>query len=112
MFSKNYYGFNYSAGVSRKMKSILFRANLSSGFRPPHLSELLANGVHHATLRYEIGNQQLLNEQSVQIDLSAEKTSEHLGIIINPFFNRFTNYIYLNPDNSKIDNLPVYKYAQ
>ena len=31
------------------------RTNFSSGFRPPHLSEMLSDGVHHGTNRYEIG---------------------------------------------------------
>lgn len=110
--TKNYQGFNYSLGASRKFENFNFRINASSGFRPPHLSELLSNGVHHGTLRYEIGDINLKSEQAHQIDLSSEYISDHLRIIINPFYQRIFNFIYIHPSNTRIDGLPLFYYKQ
>lgn len=111
-FSGGYYGFNYSAGFSRTFKKILVRANLSSGYRPPHTSELLSNGIHHGTLRYEIGNRGLGTEKATQIDMSAEYKTDHVSVIVNPFYNRIRDYIYLKPTGTQMENLPVYIYSQ
>ena len=51
-FDKGFSGVNYSAGISRSSKILTTRINASTGFRPPHISELLADGVHHATMQY------------------------------------------------------------
>jgi iron complex outermembrane receptor protein len=112
ILNKNYQGFNYSVGASKKLDVFQFRINASSGFRPPHFSELLSNGVHHATLRYEVGDVNLKSESSNQLDLSGEYTSEHLSIIINPFYQRIFNFIYIKPAGFRIDGLPVFDYKQ
>ena len=109
---KQYQGFNYSVGASKKSDIFQFRINASSGFRPPHLSELLSNGVHHGTLRFEIGDIHLKSETSHQIDLSSEYISDHLRIILNPFYQRIFNYIYINPTGTRVDGLPLFYYKQ
>ncbi|MFN4233198.1 MAG: TonB-dependent receptor [Bacteroidia bacterium] len=109
---KQYQGFNYSIGASKISDIFQFRINASSGFRPPHLSELLSNGVHHGTLRFEIGDINLKSETSHQIDLSGEYISEHLRIIINPFYQRIFNFIYINPAGIRVDGLPLFYYKQ
>lgn len=110
--NKSFNVINYSLGVSRKIKSNLFRANLSSGYRAPNSSELYANGIHHGAIRYELGNNTLQSEQANQIDLSWEIQKEHLSLIINPYFNQINNYIYISPTDSIIDNKNVFQYLQ
>ena len=110
--SKSYSGLNYSAGAVKMWEKFILRGNVSSGFRPPHLSELLANGVHHGTLRYEVGNKDLKSEQATQIDMSAEYATDHISLILNPFYNAFQNYIYIEPQNSNIDGFPLFHYKQ
>jgi iron complex outermembrane recepter protein len=111
-FSRSYNGFNYSAGAAKSIKKFLFRANVSSGFRPPHLSELLSNGVHHGTLRFEIGDKNLQSELATQLDISAEYSSDHIRLVVNPFYNYIQNYIYITPQNLRIDGMPVFNYTQ
>jgi iron complex outermembrane receptor protein len=110
--SKTFNVVNYSLGVSKKFKTTLFRANLSSGYRAPNSSELYANGIHHGAIRYEIGNSMLKSEQANQIDLSWEIQKEHLSLIINPYFNQINNYIFISPTDSVIDNKNVFQYEQ
>lgn len=104
---------NVSAGWTWQMSPrILQRLNLSSGFRAPHLSELLANGFHHGALRYEIGDTSLAPERSLQLDWFTEFTAEHGDFSINPYHAWLKDYIYLQPNGSSIDGIPVFEYAQ
>ncbi len=112
LYKKNFQSFNFSAGLVRNSKKMTYRINVSSGFRAPHLSELLADGIHHGAYRYEIGNRNLLSEKATQIDLTVERHGEHLELIVNPFYNYIQNYIYLQSTDSVIENFPVYQYQQ
>jgi iron complex outermembrane receptor protein len=111
-FNKDYQGLTYSLGGLYKFKKIKLRGNLSSGFRAPTTSELLANGVHEGTNRYIIGNQKLKNEIAQQVDFTIEYQYEHLSFSVSPFLNVIDNYIYLTPTDSVIDGKPVYEYKQ
>lgn len=111
-FSQTYKGLTYSIGALYKFKKITLRSNVSSGFRAPTTSELLANGVHEGTNRYLIGNHSLINEIAKQIDFTAEYQHQHLSISVSPFLNIIDNYIYLTPMDSIISGTPVYKYLQ
>ena len=93
-FDKIFNGVNYSVGISRSSKKITTRLNASTGFRPPHISELLADGVHHATMQYLVGDQNFKSERANQLDLYLGTHFDHLEIVINPFVNQINNYIY------------------
>lgn len=109
---RNFSNFNFAIGSSYKLKKMIFRLNVASGFRAPNASELLSNGVHEGTLRYEIGYNNLLSEKAIQIDYSINYEQEHLSFYLNPFYNHIGNYIFLSPTDSLIDNLPVFNYKQ
>lgn len=111
-FNQTYDGMNFSLGAVRNKGKYTYRANISSGYRAPHLSELLANGFHHGTLRYEIGNLNLKSENATQLDLTFERHGDHLELIINPFYNYVQNFTFINPIGSLIDGLPVFVYDQ
>ena len=82
---------------SRSSKTITARLNASTGFRPPHISELLADGVHHATMQYLIGDSNFESERANQIDFYLGTHLDHLEFVFNPFINQISNYIYKNP---------------
>jgi len=111
-FGKQFGSINYSVGAMRRFTSSIYRISLSSGFRAPHTSELLANGAHEGALRYEIGSKALKTENATQVDVTYEYSKEHFSLVINPFYNQINNYIYLNPIDSVIDERPVYQYSQ
>ena len=110
--SKAYQGLNYSVGAVRSDKFNTYRVNFSSGFRAPHLSELLANGYHHGALRYEIGDVNLKSERAHQVDMTYERKGEHLGMVINPFFGIVNDFIYLQPMDTVLSGLPAFEYEQ
>jgi iron complex outermembrane receptor protein len=103
---------NAAFGAVYSNSKFTFRSNLSTGFRAPHSTELLANGFHHGALRYEIGDVNLKPEKSTQLDLTFEMKDEHVAMVINPFANAITDYIYLQPIDSLVDGIPVFEYRQ
>lgn len=110
---KRYMSPNVSIGWAwQPLKSLSNHLNVSSGFRAPHLSELLADGFHHGALRYEIGDVNLKPERSVQLDWSSEWSTEHGSIMLNPFHAWVQDYIYIQPNGSSIDGIPVFTYEQ
>jgi len=110
--SKTYGSPNAAIGAVYSKSNFTFRSNLSSGYRAPHSSELLANGFHHGALRFEIGDENLKAEKALQLDVTFELKSEHLVLIVNPYINSISNFIYLQPSDSLVDGLPVFEYKQ
>ncbi|MFN5418590.1 MAG: TonB-dependent receptor domain-containing protein [Flavobacteriia bacterium] len=109
---ENYSNVSFAIGGVRNSKKSTIRFNFSNGYRAPHFTELLSNGVHHGALRYEIGNQNLSTESAYQFDGEFEFHDEHISLSINPFYSIFNNFIYINPSDSLIEALPVYRYEQ
>ena len=112
LLSKNFSKLNGSFGLVFQKGLYTLRTNFSSGFRPPHLSEMLSYGVHHGTNRFEIGSQDLESEFANQFDISLDYGNEHINFNINPFYNHFQNYIYVEPTANFIDGYQVYEYTQ
>ncbi len=110
--TKLFSGINSSAGAVYSREHVVFRSSISTGFRAPHLTELLSNGFHHGALRYEIGDLNLSPEKATQLDVTLETTHEHLSLILNPFVNYIRNYIALQPLDSLVDGIPVFEYRQ
>ena len=113
-FAKTFSGVNYSAGISRSSKNFTTRLNASSGFRPPHVSELLANGVHHATMQYLIGDVNLDSERANQIDFYFGSHFDHIEIVINPFINQINNFVFKDPtgNTDSTSGLPLFNIKQ
>jgi len=110
--ARSFQSLNYSLGFVIPSDSWTIRSNISTGFRAPNTSELLSNGVHEGTNRFERGNAELRSEKATQIDLSIAYQSEHLGFNLDPFFNSIQNFIYLEPDGTFLQDVPVYDYVQ
>lgn len=111
-FSNAYNSFNYSLGAVYTNNKITLRSNISSGFRAPNTSELLSNGVHEGTNRFEKGNPNLLSEQATQIDFSFDYITDHIDFSVNPYLNHIQNFIYLSPTGANVTGIPVYEYKQ
>lgn len=110
--NRQFRALNYSAGFARISEHSSFRLNVSSGFRAPTTSELLSDGQHHGSNRYEIGDANLLTENAIQLDASMGLHFEHLEFLLNPFVNYVQNFVYLQQQDSIIDNLTVFRYQQ
>jgi iron complex outermembrane receptor protein len=89
------------------------RLNLARGFRTPNMSELASNGVHEGSIRYELGNQQLKAEYSLQADLGLDFTSEYVSAQLALFANHIDNYIFTHRLAQEIEEgYLTYAYTQ
>lgn len=99
--SKTFSNFSGSAGISYEAtKEITFKANIARGFRAPTVAELLSNGAHEGTNRYEYGQADLKSETSLQLDGGAEFGTEHFSLGLHLFYNNIQNYIYYRKLNN------------
>jgi len=104
---------NGSFGITCQLDSTwLIRTNVATGFRAPNLAELTSNGVHHGALRYELGNADLTTENNIELDLGIEMNSEHVSVVVSPFYNYINNFIYLQPQDSIVDGVQLFSYIQ
>ncbi len=83
------FGLTYEAG-----KDLVIKFNVARGYRAPNLSELGSNGAHEGTNRYEYGNANLASEKSLQFDVGAEWSDEHVSFAGSVFYNQVTDYIF------------------
>ena len=113
-FSRHFNGLTGSIGaVCNINKHFNVRLNLARGFRTPNMSELSSNGVHEGSIRYELGNQQLKAEYSLQADLGIDFTSRYVSAQVALFANRIDNYIFTHRLNQVIEEgYLTYAYTQ
>ncbi len=80
--------------------------------RAPAAEELFANGAHAATRAFEIGNPDFRLERQIGTEAVLRGRGAGWRLELSAFFNRFDNFIYLNPTGDEEDELPVFQYLQ
>ncbi len=122
-FTAKFYDVSWALGVSYNFtENLNAKANIGKSFRMPNVAELSANGIHHGSFRYEVGNNAITSEYSYQLDAGLFYSSEKLQLELNGFVNYFPNFIYLSPTGSYLhpngseiaeaDAGQVYQYLQ
>jgi iron complex outermembrane receptor protein len=116
-FSRHFNGLTGSIGAVCNINDHFnLRLNLARGFRTPNMSELASNGVHEGSIRYEIGDQHLKAEYSLQADLGLDFTSRYVSAQLALFANRIDNYIFIRGEGREVRgeriDYPIYKYTQ
>jgi iron complex outermembrane receptor protein len=120
--SRLFSNFSGSIGGSYEFnENLVVKLNLSKGFRAPNIAELASNGKHEGTYRYELGNPDLLPENSLQADAGIDIDREHVSFEADVFFNSIRNYIFpeklnsFNGGDSIVDfgdTAPAFKFVQ
>jgi iron complex outermembrane receptor protein len=94
-----------------------FISQLNYSFRPPNISELYSDGLHHAVASIEEGDVNLVNEKSLKWinSFHLEKdTRVHAGVDL--YIQHISNYIYLQPSDEPRLTIrgafPVFVYQQ
>lgn len=99
-----------------------FSDNLTIGFhtgtafRPPNMSELFSNGVHHGAAAVEFGDTNLVLEKAWNNTLSVGYTGKKLTVLLDVYANYIANFIYLAPELPPTLTIrgafPTFKYKQ
>ncbi len=89
--------------------------NVSLASRNPNPSELFSDGLHHSTGQIELGDLRLEKEQAYKFNTTFNKDWKSFRIQINPFINRISNFIYLQPSGFETTirgAFPVWEFKQ
>ncbi|SDM70388.1 iron complex outermembrane recepter protein [Catalinimonas alkaloidigena] len=88
-------------------ESLRVKVHAGTSFRMPTPVELSANGMHHGTMRHEVGDADLRSERGWQGDLAVEWTPRpSFFLSLSPFFSYYDNYLYLRPSVQYALRLP------
>ncbi len=121
-FQTNYAGVSGSVGAAYHFNDrFTAKFNVARGFRAPNIAESGSNGRHEGTIRYEIGDNRLQPEYSLQTDLGLFFNSRHLTTEVSLFYNRIDHYIFAEKLLSRFggdsivdsaDPVPTFKFVQ
>lgn len=115
-----WYRFNNLSGslgvILKPASGVKISSNLGTAWRPPNVSELYSQGLHHGAATIEEGNTALAVEQSLkwinQLQVAKSKWSADIAV----YAQRIDNYIYLEPQPEPRLTIrgafPVYQYVQ
>ncbi len=95
--------------------AFLVRSHLGFTSRNPNINELYSQGLHHGSASIEEGNSELQMENSWKWVGSFSFRNPKFSWIIEPYFQRFKNYIYLTPKEIALTirgAFPVFRYVQ
>lgn len=73
------------------------RANYGLAWRPPHVSELFSNGLHHGSASYEVGDSTLKPERAHNFNISASLNYSRFKLELTGYYYYIQNFIYLKP---------------
>ncbi len=96
--------------------SVRVRWSIGSAYRPPHVSELYSEGLHHGAAAIERGDAGLGSERALKasVDLEAAWFDGRLRTDITLYADRVYDYIYLRPSGTSLTirgAFPVFQYT-
>lgn len=86
--------------------------NLSQAERTPSAEELFANGPHHGTESYEVGNPLLRMERAKSAELVVRGSGDAFDLELSAYHSWFDNFIYEARSGAIVDGLPEYRISQ
>jgi len=94
-----YRGFSGNLSFSRQLSDAL-SLSFQSGYswRPPHVSEMFSNGIHHGTASYERGDAGLSPEAVLGNSMNLDWKGSRMRFSGEAYYNFFDNMIFLNPE--------------
>jgi iron complex outermembrane receptor protein len=113
----NYKQLSYNLGASYKINNyIAGHLRIANAWRPPHVSELYSNGVHHGAAAIEKGNTTLKKEETLGVYGGLDVDYKKWQIELEGYVNSSDNYIYLKaadePELTIRGAFPSYTYQQ
>lgn len=112
----DYHNITANVGLKKQFHHEMeWLVNASLASRNPNPSELFSDGLHHSTGQIELGDLRLKKEQAFKFNTTFKKDWKSFVIQLNPFINRITNFMYLQPTGFETTirgAFPVWEYKQ
>ena len=102
------------AGIRQLENDYSIALNFALAQRMPTAAELYSDGPHLATTSFEIGNPNLTEETSRQVDIGVRKTAGTTTWSITGFFTSFDDFIFLHSMGmaDPESELPIHAFGQ
>ncbi|MGV3636159.1 MAG: TonB-dependent receptor [Flavobacteriales bacterium] len=107
----------FHTGLAWSLKdSTMVRFGLGSAYRPPHVSELYSEGLHHGAAAIEQGDAGLRSERSLSASAEVDGSwaDGRLTATLGLRSDRIDDMIYLRPDGTRLTirgAFPVFQYV-
>lgn len=112
----DYHNFTANIGFRKQFHHEMeWLINVSLASRNPNPSELFSDGLHHSTGQIELGDLRLKKEQAYKFNTTFKKDWKSFQVQLNPFINRISNFIYLQPTGFETTirgAFPVWEFKQ
>ncbi len=114
--TRSWSGFSGSVGGAYWLLGDLSASvRLARAWRPPTVNERYAQGVHHGTAQYELGDATLDPERSLGVEAALRYEGHRLSLDAATYSNRIDGFIYLRPTDPVLTirgAFPGFRYAQ
>lgn len=116
--TKHFHNISGALGWTQRFNNNLrLNSNAALAWRAPNANELYADGIHHGTGTYEIGNINLHAERGIKWTSSLEGRWNFLNFQLDAYAQYIDNYIYSNPAVDSVrqtirGTFPVFQYKQ
>ncbi len=114
--TKSWGGFSGSLGAAYRLGDAWNASvRVARAWRPPTVNERYAQGVHHGTAQYELGDATLVAERSLGVETGVRYSGRSLSLDMAAYSNSISNFIYLQPRDPVLTlrgAFPAYNYAQ
>lgn len=111
-----YHNISASAGVKYDLNSRSYiSGNYALSSRPPNVSELFSDGLHHSAARFEIGDLRFNQEVANRVSATYAYNTSKLNFLAEVFYNTIRDFIYLRPFDFILTNrgpFPLWEYQQ
>ena len=95
---KQFSSTSFALGVSYLANQyVKIKTNVATAKRPPSINELYSYGLHGGTASFEIGNNNLIPENSYNIEAGLEINHEKWLVALSAYYNSINNFIYKEP---------------
>lgn len=111
--SRSFNALTWSAGAAWSLlDGVTLTGNIGSAWRAPTLFELYADGPRLGEARYEIGDADLVEETSLNLDAGVRVSVDRLRFSVSAYQNNFNDFLYIQPTAQVQDGYQVYRYQQ
>ena len=127
-FTTTFSGISGSFGATYDFThNIFMKANIARGWRAPNVNECGADGVHDGTVVFEVGDNTIKPETSLEEDVAFGINSKDVNFEVDGFMNNISNFIYakgllsalggdsvsnvLSVNGTLFPDAPVFKYT-
>ena len=127
-FTTTFSGMSGSIGATYDFThNVYMKANIARGWRAPNVNECGADGVHDGTVVFELGDNNIKPETSLEEDVAFGINSKDVNFEVDGFVNTISNFIYakgllsvlggdsvsnaLSVNGTLFPDAPVFKYT-